>query len=122
MTAPSGPDPGAFAVHVDTVDGSCTVTVTGDVDVTSAPVLAGCLQSLLARPELTAVDLDLSGVTFLNAAGLRALAVAHRTARTTGTVLRVHVGRVRAVLRPLEITGLASTFAIDDAPVSSACA
>jgi len=122
MTVPAGPDPGAFGVHVDTVDGGCTVTVTGDVDVTSAPVLADCLQSMLARPDLTAVDLDLSGVTFLNAAGLRVLVVAHRAARTTGTVLRVHAGRVRAVLRPLEITGLTSTFAIDDAPVSSACA
>ena len=115
MTAPPGPDPGDLDVRISTIDGGCTLTVTGDIDVASAPFLSGWLEQLLARPDVTAVELDLSGVTFLNSIGLTALVVAHRSAQHAGRVLRIRCGSRRAVRRPLEITGLLHTLTIVDA-------
>jgi anti-sigma B factor antagonist len=114
MSAP--PHPGDLDLRIGTSDRGCTVTVTviGDVDATGAPVLDGCLEELLARPAVGAVELDLSGVTFLDSAGLTVLARAHRSAERAGQVLRMRCGTRRAVLRPLEITGLAGTFTIVD--------
>ncbi len=113
MSAPRGT--GALDVRVGPINGGCTVTVVGDLDTVSAPVLGGCLEELLTRPGVRAVELDLSGVTFLDAAGLTVLARADRTARRAGQVLRMRCGTGRAVLRPLQITGLADVFTIIDA-------
>ena len=113
MSAPLGT--GDLDVRVGRTDCRCTVTVVGDLDTLGAPVLSGCLEELLAHPDLRAVDLDLSGVTFLDSAGLTVLACAHRTAQRGGQVLRMRCGTERAVLRPLQITGLADVFSIVDA-------
>jgi anti-sigma B factor antagonist len=112
MSAPLGT--GDLDVRVGTVDGGGTVTVVGDLDTLSAPVLGGCLAELLDHPDVRAVELDLSGVTFLDSAGLTVLASAHRTAQRAGQVLRVRCGTARAVLRPLQITGLADVLTIVD--------
>jgi len=121
MTAPAvrtgvAPDPGD--VHLRTVvePGACTVTVTGEVDATCAPVLESGLLDVLTRPDVTVVLLDLSRVGFLGAAGLTALVVAHRTAERTGRLLRMRCGGNRTVLRPMELTGLSSVFSLVDAP------
>ncbi len=114
MSAPT--DTGDLEVRIDTSDGGCTVTVVGDVDSVSAPALSGRLAELLARPEVGVVELDLTGVTFLDSAGLTALVCAHRAAQRAGQQLRMRCGTGRAVLRPLEITGLTGTFTIVDRP------
>lgn len=86
-------------------DASRTVlTAAGEVDSTSAPVLRGRLDAALdaGTPEVT---VDLHGVTFLDSAGLCVLAAAHRRASRDG--IRLHVlASSRAVVRPLQITGL----------------
>jgi anti-sigma B factor antagonist len=69
---------------------------------------------VLTRPGVAELDLDLRAVTFLGAAGLRALVVLHQSAGTAGRVLRVHCGRGRAVRRPLEITGLWDVLPVVD--------
>jgi len=111
---PTSADPGDLDVRVEATDGACTVTVTGDVDATTAPVLADRLVRLLTRPEEQDVQLDLRGVTFLDSAGLTSLIAAHRCAEGAGRVLRMRCGTTRAVVRPLEITGLTTVFTIID--------
>jgi anti-sigma B factor antagonist len=113
MSAPGGTSD--LVVRVGTMDCGRTVTVAGDLDTLGAPVLGRCLEDLLADPDVRAVELDLSGVTFLDSAGLTVLAWAHQRARRAGQVLRMRCGTGRAVLRPLQITGLADVFTIVDA-------
>ena len=82
---------------------SARVTVSGEVDSSSAPLLREQLDTLFdgALSELT---IDLSAVTFLDSAGLCVLAAAHRRA---GSDVRLRVlASSRAVIRPLQITGL----------------
>ena len=79
------------------------LTVTGEIDSSSAPLLREQLDTLL-EGTLTEVTIDLSGVTFLDSAGLCVLAAAHRRA---GADVRLRVlASSRAVIRPLQITGL----------------
>lgn len=116
MTAPhvhSPPD--AMTLEIVPTAGATAVTVRGEVDADSAPGLRACLLQVLDRPGVTTVDLDLTGVTFLDSAGLTALVVAHRAARSSGRVLTMRCGTSRAVVRPLQITGLAGVFTIVDA-------
>jgi len=79
------------------------VVVTGEIDSSSAPVLREHLDALLENP-LTELTIDLGGVTFLDSAGLCVLAAVHRRVGG-GVALRV-LASSRAVIRPLQITGL----------------
>ena len=116
MTAfPVDIDPARIDVHISTSADDCRVQVRGEVDSATAPGLRECLLEVLARPGLSAVEVDLSQVTFLDSAGLSALAVAHRAADHAGRTLNVRCGTARAVVRPLQITGLWDLFAVVDA-------
>ncbi|QIJ66022.1 STAS domain-containing protein [Streptomyces sp. JB150] len=81
------------------------VTVTGDLDLHTAPRLAGTLQPLLADDDGRTVLADLSGVTFLDSAGLTCLIAAYRTARNTGARLAL-IAPSRPVLDLLRLTGV----------------
>ena len=98
-------------VQVTTSARGCCVTVHGEIDSATAPQLRDCLLEALSRPAAR-VEVDLSRVTFLDSAGLSALAAAHRAARTTGRELRFRCGTARAVVRPLQITGLWDVFTV----------
>ncbi len=104
------PDPTRLDIRTSPSPRGCTVSVRGDVDATTAPALRARLLEVL-RGDVD-VDLDLRDVTFLDSAGLTALVVAHQEASSTGRALRMHCGRSRAVVRPLEITGLTTVFTI----------
>lgn len=79
------------------------LTATGEIDSSSAPLLREQLDTLLEGP-LSELTIDLVGVTFLDSAGLCVLAAAHRRA---GSDVRLRVlASSRAVIRPLQITGL----------------
>jgi anti-sigma B factor antagonist len=85
--------------------------VSGEVDFLTAPGLREGLLDVLGRPDLPGeVVVDLSRVTFLSVAGLAALAIAHDAADSAGQVLRIRCGTARAVIRPLQITGLWNAF------------
>jgi anti-sigma B factor antagonist len=83
---------------------SVWVEAAGEVDVTTAPQLSAALEDAVAggATEVTAV---LDDVTFLDSAGLHALATAYRGASAVGTKLHV-TGAGSAVRRPLELSGL----------------
>ena len=74
------------------------------VDSTSAPVLRERLDAVLegGAQEIT---VDMAAVTFLDSAGLCVLAAAYRRANGQDVRLRV-LASSRAVIRPLQITGL----------------
>lgn len=106
MTAQSFDLPTTELVSVDvSLAGSgAVVTAAGEIDSTSAPVLGERLDSLF-DDDLADVTVDLTGVSFLDSAGLCVLAAAHRRASGQGVTFRV-LAASRAVIRPLQITGL----------------
>ena len=93
-------------VSIEVTDSGPTVLVTaaGEIDSTSSPILRQRLDDLLDG-EARELTVDLGGVTFLDSAGLCVLASAHRRAVRQGVRMRV-LASSRAVIRPLEITGL----------------
>ncbi|MGY5882648.1 STAS domain-containing protein [Modestobacter lacusdianchii] len=116
MTAlPIDIDPTRIDVRAATSSAGCTITISGEVDSATAPGLRNCLLEVLGRPGTASVEVDLSGVTFLDSAGLSALATAHRTAEAAGRQLLMRCGTARAVVRPLQITGLWDVFTVVDA-------
>ncbi|GAB3360498.1 STAS domain-containing protein [Modestobacter lapidis] len=113
MTAfPVELDPDCIDVRLTTSADGCRITVVGEVDSSTAPGLRQCLLAALERPGAAPVEVDLSQVTFLDSAGLSALATAHRAAVGADRVLRVRCGTARAVVRPLQITGLWDIFTV----------
>ena len=106
MTAPSLDPPSSELVTIDvSVAGrAMIVTAAGEVDSTSAPVLRQHLDALLDG-EVGELTVDLRQVSFLDSAGLCVLATAHRRAVRQDVRMRV-LASSRAVIRPLQITGL----------------
>lgn len=106
MTASPIDRPTSDLISIDVADlgAGVTVTAAGEVDSTSAPVLRERLDALLdgGAQEIT---IDLAAVTFLDSAGLCVLAAAYRRASGQDVRLRV-LAASRAVIRPLQITGL----------------
>lgn len=90
-----------------------TVVVRGEVDRETSPTLEACLMGQLQQPGARPLLVDLSAVTFLDAAGLHALVAARQAARGLDVPFRIHCGERRAVRRPLEITGLLQEICTD---------
>ncbi|MCW2678230.1 MAG: Anti-anti-sigma factor [Modestobacter sp.] len=93
-------------------DGTVTVTVVGEVDTFTAPVLRASLDTQLEQ-QPTDLVIDLCGVQFLGSAGLAVLVETQKSARSRDVGLRL-VANTRAVTRPLEVTGLIDLFTIAD--------
>jgi anti-sigma B factor antagonist len=89
-----------------------TVTVVGEVDTFTAPVLRSTLDSQLEQQPRELV-IDLSGVQFLGSAGLAVLVETQKSSRSREVGLRL-IASTRAVTRPLEVTGLIDLFTIAD--------
>ena len=98
------------ALSVRGQDGYTIATISGEIDIASAPVLREQLLGLL-RPHASRIVIDLSGVTFCDASGLAVLVAASRRAGLLGGVLRLAAPAplTAAVLR---LTGLDSRFEI----------
>src|SRR4051812_4113703 len=93
-------------------DGVVTVTVVGEVDTFTAPVLRSTLDGQLEQQPRELV-IDLSGVQFLGSAGLAVLVETQKSSRAREVSLRL-IATTRAVTRPLEVTGLIDLFTIAD--------
>ena len=85
------------------------VVITGDIDMSTSPQVWEALHRCLAT-HVALLMVDLTAVTFLGSSGLKLLA---RTARAPYTALRV-AAHQRAVLRPIQITGLDQVLALFD--------
>ena len=106
MTAPSlEPSPTELlTIDVSVAGPTTVVTAAGEIDSTSAPVLRQQLDAILDS-DVRELTIDLGQVSFLDSAGLCVLATAHRRAVRQDVRMRV-LASSRAVIRPLQITGL----------------
>jgi anti-sigma B factor antagonist len=93
-------------------DGTVIVAAVGEVDAFTAASLRSMLDAQFERqpPELV---LDLSGIRFLGSAGLAVLVESQKAASVRDVPLRL-VASNRAVIRPLEVTGLIDLFIFSD--------
>ncbi len=90
--------------------GVCVVTVNGELDLLTAPLLDACVREQLAARPLHLV-LNLEPVRFLSARGLTCLQQARDlTQQAPGSQLHLTGLVTRVVARPLEITGLLELF------------
>ncbi|RKT54390.1 STAS domain-containing protein [Saccharothrix australiensis] len=99
---------GPVRIETTVVGDAVVVCVAGDVDM--APACSPrneVLGRLDARP--SALVVDLSEVTFFGSPGISALVAASQKAERLGVRFAV-VADQRAVLRPLQVTGVASTL------------
>jgi anti-anti-sigma factor len=69
---PPQPDKDEFSAHESLVDGMVVVSVSGSVDMLTAPGLAECLDSAMAKKP-NGLIVDLSKVDFLGSAGISVL-------------------------------------------------
>ena len=106
MTATSidPPDSELVAIAVSGTAPLRRLSASGEIDSSSAPLFRHHLDALLDEGVHELV-VDLCGVSFLDSAGLCVLAAAHRRALAEDVRLRV-LASSRAVIRPLQITGL----------------
>jgi len=96
------------ALATPATDGTLSVTATGELDMTSAPELIKVLREAIHRYGPSRVDLDLSGVPFMDSTGIQVLVAANADIegglRITGTSPAVH--------RLLQLTGLLEEFGL----------
>jgi anti-sigma B factor antagonist len=102
----------SLSIAVGAFVGTPVVFVAGTLDASTAPRLRRTLTEILLRqpPNL---DLDLSRVVFIDAAGLGVLATAAKRCQLAGTHLRL-IDASPPVRRVLQITRLGSSFDIVD--------
>ena len=88
--------------------GGPTVTVAGEVDIQTSPILEEQLVSVLDQG-LSSVVVDLGQVTFLDSTGLSVLLAGLKRCQTAGGNLRV-VSPQPNVRRVFAVTGLSEAF------------
>ena len=93
-------------------DGYVVVSVTGDLDLESAPQLHDCAV-LAAAEESPRLVLDLGGVTFMDSSGLKCLLSIRRRVEQEGGTLAL-VAIPYSVRRVLSVTGTEGFFAISE--------
>jgi anti-sigma B factor antagonist len=100
---------GALSVEITSGPDGTRVVIGGEIDAESQTVLSDTLADLCDQARL--IELDLSGVTFMDSSGIAMLLVtrAHATAVETSLVLRSPSERVR---RLLDLTAVAPLFTI----------
>jgi anti-anti-sigma factor len=94
----------ALVISTRWVGSTALVEISGELDLYASPRLTAAVEDVLAsNPSL--VEIDASGLTFADSAGLRALLVSRKDAEAAGVELRV--SKVSEPLdRVLEMTGL----------------
>ncbi len=88
---------------------SWIITVTGEVDTGTAPVLSDAVVSLAAIEPRCRVTLDMQDVSFMDSAGLGALIRGYKACEANGATLVVSP-MSPAVSRLLEVTGQLARF------------
>jgi anti-anti-sigma factor len=90
---------------IEQLDGVAVVRIDGELDLLTVPELRAGLHPAIAGT-VGAVVVDLAGVQFLSSTGLRLLLSIHADLAADHRALRLATGDGRAVVRPLQITGL----------------
>jgi anti-sigma B factor antagonist len=101
-----------LSVSHDRRGAAVIVRLVGEIDLNSvSPMRAALTRALADATAPHPIVLDLTGVGFLASAGLAELQTAQQRAADQHTPLRI-VATGRAVLRPLEVTGMAAALDI----------
>ena len=90
-------------------DGTVHVRLAGTLDIGARPDLHGALAAVAGEPGVTAVRVDLSGVTFLDSEALAGLIQGFEEARRAGLDFAV-AGAQGLVHRVLAVTGTLALF------------
>lgn len=106
----------AFEVVVQHLDGHAELLLIGELDIATAPILLGAIDRLVLDGQRD-VRLNLSGLTFLDAAGLGALVAAAQQLAGLGGRLIV-AGARGTPLRVLTIFGMAESLTGDNGPAA----
>jgi anti-sigma B factor antagonist len=111
--APSGPDglPGSTVLTVRDIerDGVVVVSLVGELDMATAEDAAIALRA--ATTDATAVVLDLTELLFFASAGLNILLQLRQELQDNGVDVRLATDQ-QAVLRPMELMGVADQFTV----------
>ncbi len=91
------------------------MSVHGEIDLYTVPVLQRELAGALSGAGRVRLIVDLSGVDFCDSTGVNALLAAHRQAREAGGDLELAAPRP-AVRKILQVTGLETVFTVVDDP------
>lgn len=94
---------------VEAHDGATVLTVSGEVDLATAPALENTIEAILTGKPAVLI-IDLTGVSFLASAGMATLVAAHQRAGDTTTIVLVADGP--ATSRQLKMTSLDQVFAL----------
>jgi anti-sigma B factor antagonist len=92
------------SLTVELTDGVVVLRIGGELDLLTVPDLRHRLDEATATTGPVVVDL--SDVRFLSSAGLHLLISVHAELAASDRPLRLVTGGTRAVIRPLQITGL----------------
>ena len=95
------------------------MSVTGEIDLYTAPRLHSELTSALAASTPVQLVVDMAGVEFCDSTGMNVLLAAQRRAREAGGDLQLASPRP-AIRKVLQVTGLESVFTVLDNPASVA--
>jgi anti-sigma B factor antagonist len=106
-----------LAVHVEWHDGRARLSVSGELDLATAPSLRAEATGLFAAPQCSEVELDLAKLTFLDSSGIGALLDIRAAANTRQVALRL-VEVAPGPARVLQIAGLSETFGLEGQPGS----
>jgi anti-sigma B factor antagonist len=107
-----GPASQQVNIAVEKAADHAILHVAGEIDLLTANLLGERIREQLL-PETKLLVLDLSEVSFLGSAGLAEIVSASQAGKDSGTRL-VLVATNRAVIRPLEATGLLSMLTVYD--------
>jgi anti-sigma B factor antagonist len=103
-------DSQGLSLRAATRDGVARLTVEGELDMASSPILERAVEGALESAR--AVELELSGVSFMDSTGLRTLLAIRRRLEEADCELRL-IAVPPPVLRVLDVTRTASLFRLD---------
>jgi anti-sigma B factor antagonist len=108
---------GGFSISSRRLEHGITLALTGEVDLSSAPIVEDEL--LRAESSESLIVLDLEHVSFMDSTGIRTIITADKRLRDRGASLRiVHVPR--QVRRLFDLVGISGHLEISEAPHNGA--
>ena len=103
-----------FLVDTHTTGRAATLTLSGELDLVSSPVLERALAPVLDS-DAELIIVDLRGLDFMDSTGLHVLVQAHQHLHDAGRRLALVRARDH-VQRLFDLTGLSETMTIVDSP------
>lgn len=102
-----------FSASIEDADGRRTVVCRGELDLSSVDALAQAVHRLTVSG--LPVRIDMAGTTFMDSAGVSALLRARATEEGLGRLVTL-LAPSDAVVRTLDLAGIADLFAVEPAP------